>query len=82
MIVDGFNENSDIKFVGTFHHQNYLVPGGRVFLSYAGGSAKGGLLLYSLPAPGTGLAMCKAALTKKGMGKGIQAIAVLVRISV
>jgi len=37
--------------------------------------------LYFLPAPGTGLAICKAALLKKSARKK-QAIAVLFRISV
>ena len=57
------------------------MPGGRVFLAFASGPVKGGLGLYFLPVPGTGLAMCKAALAKKAMGKGKQAIAVVFRIS-
>jgi len=57
------------------------VPGGRVFLAFASGPVKSGLRLYSLPAPGTGLAMCKAALAKKAKGKGKQAIEVAFRIS-
>ncbi len=57
-----------------------IMPGGRVFLALTSGSAKSGLRLYSLPVPETGLAMCKAALAKKEMGKGKQVIAEVFRI--
>ncbi len=56
------------------------MPEGRVILGFASGSAKCGLGLYSLPVPETGLAMCKAALAKKAMEKGKQAMAVVFRI--
>ena len=56
------------------------MPGGRVFLAFASGSAKSGLGLYFLPVPGTGLAICKVALAKKVTGKGKQAIAVVFRV--
>jgi len=51
------------------------------FLSFASGLVKSGLGLYFLPAPGTGLAICKAALAKKAKGKGKQAIPAPSRIS-
>ncbi|MEN8228711.1 MAG: hypothetical protein ABFS38_11215 [Bacteroidota bacterium] len=57
------------------------MPGGRVLLAFASGSAKSGLELYSLPVPETGLAMCKAALAKKVMEKGKQSISEVFKIS-